>query len=444
LSAYLRALVVLAATARIPVLSRLVGALTREPRGEATEVSGIPCLVAHPMRPQSRETVVFLNGGTRLGCAHPAVQRLVGGLARAGHVVVAPELPGLKDGVLSLATLEAARTVAREAAPEGTIALFGVSAGASLALLVAADPELEGRISLVVSIAPWADLGAMVELATTGSYRGRPATTTELVRSFVGTSLPRVAPGEAVERLLANRDPAQHARLAAELPPEARDALARLSPLSVAERITASVELVSATDDGYFPLAEAESLAAALPHARLTVTALLDHVRLQPSARDIADVARFWRLTAKTLARTANQSSGGGERSLPTKAAQPLRFMGVGAAGYVATLAFFALLYGGGAPYAAASIAAYLAANALMYLGNRYFTFRLGHDGFWGAYGRYVLVGLLVAGLNASLLAVLVEQAGVCARLGQAISLLLATPVAFVLFRRWTFRVRAA
>ena len=72
--------------------------------------------------------------------------------------------------------------------------------------------------------------------------------------------------------------------------------------------MTAPVELVSATDDGYFPLAEAESLAAALPDARLTVTALLDHVRLQPSTRDIRDIARFWSLTARTLAPAANRS----------------------------------------------------------------------------------------------------------------------------------------
>lgn len=308
MSLYLRALVVLAATARIPILSRLVYTLTPEPFVEAAEVGGILCVVASPRRARGRDTVVFLNGGTQLGCAHPAVQRLVGGLARAGQHVVAPELPGLKDGVLTPATLEAARAVARESAREGKIALFGVSAGASLALLVGADSELEGRISLVVSIAPWADLGAIVELATTGVYRGRPATTTEIVRCFVDASLPKVAPVEAVERLLANRDPAHYARLASELPATATEALASLSPLNVADRVTAPVELVSATDDGYFPLAEAETLAAALPDARLTVTALLDHVRLQPSTRDIRDIARFWSLTARTLAPAANRS----------------------------------------------------------------------------------------------------------------------------------------
>jgi putative flippase GtrA len=79
-----------------------------------------------------------------------------------------------------------------------------------------------------------------------------------------------------------------------------------------------------------------------------------------------------------------------------------------------------------------------------MYLGNRYFTFRLGHEGFWGAYVRYVIVGLVVAALNAGVLAFLVEIGGVHPTPGQALSLLLITPVAFVLNKRWTFQLQTA
>ena len=83
-------------------------------------------------------------------------------------------------------------------------------------------------------------------------------------------------------------------------------------------------------------------------------------------------------------------------------------------------------------------------ANALMYFGNRYFTFGLGHDGFWSAYMRYMVVGAVVVALNAGILAALVQGTGIDPRLGQAISLLLITPVAFVLFKRWTFRIKPA
>src|SRR6185295_18260936 len=105
-----------------------------------------------------------LNGGTRLGCAHPAVQRLACGMGRAGYTVLVPELPGLREGRLTPATLEATVEVAVAAAvrePTGRIVLFGVSAGASLGLLAAANPAVTDRVAMVVAIAPWADLLAV-------------------------------------------------------------------------------------------------------------------------------------------------------------------------------------------------------------------------------------------------------------------------------------------
>jgi putative flippase GtrA len=125
-------------------------------------------------------------------------------------------------------------------------------------------------------------------------------------------------------------------------------------------------------------------------------------------------------------------------------AGQPIRFLVVGAAGNVVNLAIFAALIALEVEYVTASIVSYLVSNALMYLGNRYFTFRLGHDGFWSAYLRYILVGMVVVALNALVLAALVEGTGIDPRIGQAISLLVVTPVAYVLFKRWTFRLRPA
>ena len=123
------------------------------------------------------------------------------------------------------------------------------------------------------------------------------------------------------------------------------------------------------------------------------------------------------------------------------RAAQPARFLAVGAVGYGINLLTFALLVAAGVAYVPASVVSYLVANALMYLGNRYFTFRLGNEGFWAAYARYLLVGLVVVTLNAGVLALLVEVAGLGETLAQALSLLIVTPVAFVLFKRWTFRL---
>ena len=122
--------------------------------------------------------------------------------------------------------------------------------------------------------------------------------------------------------------------------------------------------------------------------------------------------------------------------------AQPVKFVIVGAGGYAVNLAVFAVFYRLGIPYIPGSILSYFVSNALMYLGNRYFTFGLGHDGFWSAYLRYMLVGTVVAVLNAGVLALIVQGLHIDPRIGQAISLLVVTPVGFVLFKRWTFRIR--
>lgn len=125
------------------------------------------------------------------------------------------------------------------------------------------------------------------------------------------------------------------------------------------------------------------------------------------------------------------------------RAARPARFLVVGAAGYGVNLVVFALLVAADVQYVLASVISYLVSNALMYLGNRYFTFRLGHEGFWSAYARYLLVGLTVVALNAAVLAVLVEGIGLDETPAQALSLLAVTPPAYVMFKRWTFRLGA-
>jgi putative flippase GtrA len=130
----------------------------------------------------------------------------------------------------------------------------------------------------------------------------------------------------------------------------------------------------------------------------------------------------------------------GSEKEL-RRAAQPAKFLIVGTFGYLLNLGSYAGLAAIGVAYVAGSILAYFIANNFNYVGNRYFTFRLDHRGFWGAYVRYMLVGALVAGLNVGILALLVEAGGLDSRIGLAISLLLITPVAFVLFKRWTFRL---
>jgi putative flippase GtrA len=399
---------------------------------------------------------------------------------------VLPELPGLEHGEIDARTAEATVVVAEAAAcradVRGTrVALLGVSTGAGLALLAAADVRLHGRVSVVAAVAPYADLRLVLRLATTGVYERdgalAPYRTVPLLTRVVARSLAAALPpgedrdlllewlpatgeerdalaplpaalhaclggeGRAVADLLGNRDPHRFDDLYDRLPPTVHALVALLSPGKRMLAIDAPIELVTAPDDGYFPLGEAEQLAAALPTSRLTVTSALEHVRLRTSVRGARDVLRLGGAAIRLLRAAADDDR---PQSPRRDVGQPIRFLTVGAGGYGVNLLAFSALFAAGVDYVVSAVAAYFLSNALMYLGNRYFTFRLGHEGFVEGYARYVVVGLLVAALNVVLLAALVEGAGLDPRLGQAVSLAALTPVAFVANKRWTFRLASA
>jgi putative flippase GtrA len=123
---------------------------------------------------------------------------------------------------------------------------------------------------------------------------------------------------------------------------------------------------------------------------------------------------------------------------------QPAKFLVVGIGGFVLNVCAFTALFGLGAWYLAASVFAYLLSNAAMYVGNRYLTFGLSHDGFVGAYLRYLAVGGVVAGLTVVLLAGFVEGLGMDPRSAQALALSLLVPISFVLSKRFAFQLRPA
>jgi putative flippase GtrA len=124
-----------------------------------------------------------------------------------------------------------------------------------------------------------------------------------------------------------------------------------------------------------------------------------------------------------------------------TRLPQPAKFVLVGIGGFVLNVLAFTVLFGLGTWYLAASVVAYLASNAAMYIGNRYFTFRLAHDGFLAAYARYAVVGAVVAALTALLLAAFVEGLHLDPRLSQALALSILVPLSFVLSKRFAFRL---
>ena len=119
---------------------------------------------------------------------------------------------------------------------------------------------------------------------------------------------------------------------------------------------------------------------------------------------------------------------------------QLVKFGVVGASGYVANLAAYALLIEqAGFHYAAAATASFLVAASWNYVWNRTWTFRAqrGHFGIQGM--RFFVVSATVYAANLGVLAALVSS-GSGKIAAQAIAIILVTPLNFLGNKLWSFR----
>jgi pimeloyl-ACP methyl ester carboxylesterase len=343
LGAQARAAVVLAAVADTPVVTDVAELVTGEPRADEAVVAGVPTTLFRPAGDGPWPAVVFVNGVTRRGRFHPTVRRLAEAFAGWGYLMLVPDPPGLASGELTPATAAATARVAELAsrmpdAEGGRVGFVGVSAGGSLALLAAARPALCERVTVVSAVAPFTDLADVVRLATTGYHaeRGRlvPYAVDPFVALVVARSLTAALPpgrdrrvllrrlrvldddapaplaavagarshaGRSLIALLRNRDPVRFDMLFARLPARVRAAARRLSPIYVAPRVCARVELVSAREDKYFPPAESRAFARAARDARVTISSTLQHADLELSLGQIADLARLDAFIVRSL-----------------------------------------------------------------------------------------------------------------------------------------------
>ncbi|MBA3474487.1 MAG: alpha/beta hydrolase [Rubrobacter sp.] len=337
IDAQARAAVVLSSVLETPVLTPAVEALTREPRVEDTVFAGKPALVAKPAGEGPWPAILFVNGTVPEGRAYPEVQNLARGLARAGYLVVVPDLPGLTTDEITeetvSSTAEMARAVAdRPDARDGRVGLVGVSTGATLSLLAAENPDVGERASVVAGVAPYTDIRTVLAIATTGQYRqgeeyvsydADPFLSYVIASSLLAAlssgedrdelraeleEVDRLDPNplaglrdrptgdlspeaRSVVELLANTDPERFDELYAALSPEIRAGMEELSPLAGDERISAPVELVSGARDKYFPVSESFALGRIATVHRVTVSEAIDH-----SEVSFSDIPAFARL----------------------------------------------------------------------------------------------------------------------------------------------------
>lgn len=347
LDAQARAVVVISSVLQIPVLDPGVKLLSSRPRVESHPVAGNPAYVVRPAGRGPWPAIFFVNGATPAGRKLPEVRRLAGGLARAGYLVVVPDLPGLRDGEITdktrAETIQVARDVAdRRDARGGKVGLVGVSTGATLALLAAESRDLEGHVSTVAGIAPYSNVRDVLDIATTDHYRDHgklvyyeadPFLSYVVARSLIfalppgkgreellskfgkvnrsnphplaifrGRRFRKLGPqARAVVRLLANQNPKRFDALYADLPKRIRKELGLLSPLAVNGRIKAPVELASEPHDRFFPLSESYAVAKIAPDLRVTVTGSLHHAQPVLSVRDLPSIWRFDGFVVRSL-----------------------------------------------------------------------------------------------------------------------------------------------
>jgi putative flippase GtrA len=115
------------------------------------------------------------------------------------------------------------------------------------------------------------------------------------------------------------------------------------------------------------------------------------------------------------------------------------KFCAVGAVGYLVNLAVYAALLHGGVHYLLAATCSFLVAVTSNYIWNRLWTFRDRRAGVAAQGMRFFIVSLASLGANLLVLHVLITL-GAGKLVGQAIAIVLVTPLNFVGNRLWSFR----
>lgn len=119
------------------------------------------------------------------------------------------------------------------------------------------------------------------------------------------------------------------------------------------------------------------------------------------------------------------------------------KFCAVGALGYVVNLAVYITLLHAGLHYLLAATCSFLVAVTSNYICNRLWTFRDRRAGVAAQGMRFFVVSLAALGANLIVLHVLITL-GAGKFVGQAIAIVLVTPLNFIGNRLWSFRHRSS
>lgn len=268
-----------------------------------------------PLKGKSHFPLLLVHGAGFEGKDNARLILLAKDFARAGFLVLAPELKGLKNYRFRISdaedVLESFLYLKRRSGGPGG-AMLGMQFGSGPVLLAAANPRIRDKISLVVTFGGYYDLRNVLLYGLTGSfeYRGHGGTVKpeESLRWMLAyknlDALNRPEDRDALRKIierrntydfagaaalvkelgprartvydfLVNRERGEFALLYEKLPLPLRERVYGLSPARAVDYIKASFMVIHATDDFAVPYTESLRLADAVGYENRVRTVLL-------------------------------------------------------------------------------------------------------------------------------------------------------------------------
>jgi len=316
-----------ATTVRWPVEDRVVEADLYMPAGRA------------------RAALVLAPGAAALGRDEPRLIAFARSIARAGFIVVVPELPAVRRLALSRAdadVLADALRALRRKQPGLKLGIAAISYGVGPAVIATLEPDLNGKVDFIVGIGGYHNSDEVIRFVTTGAYRRigdgrlhrrvpnsygrwafmlanaerlRDPAQAELLRLAARRKLadPAAATSDLRERmgpdaravldLMENDEPDKVPALLAALPEPIRAGIDALNlALHDVRSLKARLILVHGRDDPMIPFTESEALAAAAPRDATSLY-LVDRIgHVEFDAVNVANAWTMWQAVDRVLA----------------------------------------------------------------------------------------------------------------------------------------------
>jgi dienelactone hydrolase len=278
-----------------------------------------------------RAAILLTHGIIEDGKNDPRLIRFAYSLARAGFVVLVPDLKGMKSFRILFSDVDdivasIRRLAALDIVDDKKIGVMGFSYAAGPTIMAAADPMLRDRIKFVVAFGGYYDPINVIRFITTGYYEygGEKGflepqpygkwvffmnnvdyvenekdrkILREIFKNEQMDSPPDVAPllaglslqGKYLYALLVNKDPERVKDLIGKIDPRVRDYLAKLSVAPLIPSVRARFIIGHGTTDPLIPYTESMRLADAVSdksRVHLAILRLFAHV--DPSGRSFS------------------------------------------------------------------------------------------------------------------------------------------------------------